>query len=332
MLNISARRVLVTGATGFVGGNLVEMLLKRGWSVTCLIRNSGKAQPIRKPGIRLVAGDLSNPAALRDAARGVDTVFHVAGVIKAANRRQFIEANQYGTRRLLEAVAEVNPGLNRFVYVSSLSAAGPSKNGNMLDENEKPNPISWYGESKLKSEEEVLKFSNAWPVTILRPSAVYGPRDMETLLIFRMIKRGWMFTPGTISRRFSLIHVDDLSEACIKASGINTSSGEIFFISRPEIYRWEDVGEAIAQALKKRYIHISLPRWTALAAGIAGDLWTHATGMITTINSQKAKELLQPFWLCDSSKARIHLEFSPVIELKKGIQETADWYIEKGYL
>ena len=111
------------------------------------------------------------------------------------------------------------------------------------------------------------KFSNVWPVTILRPSAVYGPRDMETLLIFRMIKRGWMFTPGTLSRRFSLIHVDDLSEACIKAGEINTPSGEIFFISRPEAYRWEDVGDAIAQALKKRYIHISLPQWTAMAAG-----------------------------------------------------------------
>jgi dihydroflavonol-4-reductase len=322
----------VTGATGFVGGNLVEMLLKRGCSVTCLIRNSDKAQPLKKPGIRLVVGDLNDPAALQDAARGVDTVFHIAGAIKAASRQQFIEANQYGTRRLLEAVARVNPNLSRFVHLSSLSAAGPSKNGHALDENEKPNPISWYGESKLKSEQEVSGFSNVLPVTILRPSAVYGPRDRETLIIFRMIKRGWMFTPGTVSRRFSLIHVDDLGEACIRAGEIKTPSGEIFFISRPEAYCWEDVGNAIAKALKKRYIHISLPQWTALVAGIAGDLWTRATGRITTINSQKTRELLQPFWLCDSSKARLHLEFSPAIELKKGIQETADWYIEEGCL
>ena len=114
-LKFSARSVLVTGATGFVGGNLVEMLLKRGCSITCLIRNSGKAQPLQKSGIRLVVGDLNDPASLRDAARGVDTVFHVAGAIKAASRQQFIEANQYGTRRLLEAVAEVNPNLSRFV-------------------------------------------------------------------------------------------------------------------------------------------------------------------------------------------------------------------------
>jgi nucleoside-diphosphate-sugar epimerase len=309
------------------------MLLKRGCSVTCLIRNSGKAQPLRKSGIRLVVGDLNNRGALQDAARGVDTVFHIAGAIKGASRQQFIEANQHGTQRLLEAVAEVNPNLSRFVHVSSLSAAGPSKDEHAaFDENEKPNPISWYGESKLKSEQEVLKFSTIWPVTILRPSAVYGPRDMETLLIFRMINRGWMFTPGTLSRRFSLIHVDDLCEACIKAGEINTPSGEVFFISRPESYRWEDVGNAIAQALKKRYIHISLPQWTAVAAGIAGDLWTRATGIITTINSQKAKELLQPFWLCNSSKARSLLEFDPAIELKKGIQETADWYLENGYL
>ena len=331
-MKFSARSVLVTGATGFVGGNLVEMLLEQGCSVTCLIRNSHKTQLLEKPGIRLVPGDLNEPAALRNAARGVDTVYHIAGAIKAANRQHFIEANQYGTQRLLEAVAEVNPNLNRFVHMSSLSAAGPSKNGKGLDENEIPNPISWYGESKLKSEQEVLKFSNVWPVTILRPSAVYGPRDMETLLIFRMIKKGWMFTPGTFSRRFNLIHVEDLSQACIKAGEINTPSGEIFFVSRPEVYEWEDVGDAIAQTLKRRYIHISLPRWTAMAAGLAGDLWTGTTGRVTTISSQKARELLQPFWLCDSTKARIHLEFNPAIELKKGIQKTADWYTEKGYL
>jgi dihydroflavonol-4-reductase len=331
-LKCSARSALVTGATGFVGGNLVGMLLTRGYSVTCLIRSSGKAQPLHKPGIRLVVGDLNNTSALQDAARGVDIVFHIAGAIKAASRQQFIEANQYGTRRLLEAVAEVNRNLSRFVHVSSLSAAGPSQNEHKLEENESPNPISWYGESKLKSEQEVQKFSNVWPVTILRPSAVYGPRDMETLLIFRMIKKGWMFTPGTPSRRFSLIHVKDLSEACIRAGEINTSSGEVFFISRPETYMWEDVGNAIAQALEKHYIHISLPQWTANAAGIAGDIWTRATGRISTINSQKTRELLQPFWLCNPSKAHIHLGFNPSIELKRGIRETADWYKENGYL
>jgi nucleoside-diphosphate-sugar epimerase len=331
-LKLSARRVLVTGATGFVGGNLVEMLLKRNCSVTCLVRNSGKARMLDKSGIRLVQGDLNNPEALREAVRGVDIIFHIAAAIKAANRQQYIEANQNGTRRLLEAAAEVNPSLVRFVHLSSLSAAGPSKNGHALNETEEAIPISWYGESKLKSEQEVLRFSNIWPVTILRPSAVYGPRDMETLLIFRMIKRGWMFTPGKLSRHFSLIHVNDLSEACIKASETDTPTGEIFFISRPEAYRWEDIGEAIAQALKKHYVHISLPQWTAMAAGIAGDFWTHITGRVSMINSQKTKELLQPSWLCDSSKACACLGFTPAIDLTSGIRKTSDWYIEKGLL
>jgi 2-alkyl-3-oxoalkanoate reductase len=325
--------VLVTGSSGFVGGNLVEALLKRSCSVTCLVRNSSNGRTLlQKPGVHLVFGDLSDAAILRKAVSGVDTIFHIAGTIKASKKQQYFEVNQFGTRRLLEAVAEVNPNLSRFIHMSSLSAAGPSKNGHKSKEDEEPNPISWYGESKLESEREVIKFANVYPVTILRPSAVYGQRDMETLVIFRMIKSGWLFTPGTSSRRFSMIHVDDLSEACIRAGEINTPSGEIFYIARPEIYVWEDVANSIAHALSKQYIRIPLPKWTAMTAGMAGDLWSALSGKALTVSSQKIKELLQPFWLCDSSKALKYLGFSPKINLTRGIRETAAWYQDKGYL
>ncbi len=324
--------VLVTGGTGFVGGNLVEALLKRGCSVTCLVRNAGKTPMLRKPGVRLVIGDLSDTGSLRKAVRGVDTVFHIAGAIKALKREHYMEANRFGTRRLLEAVADINPNLNRFVHMSSLSAAGPSKNGQKLREDEEPNPISWYGESKLESEREVLNFAAAFPVTILRPSAVYGPRDMETLQIFRMIQWGCLFTPGRSSRQFSLIHVEDLSEACFLAAVNNTSSGEIFYISRPEVYSWEDVGNAIALAMAKKYVRIPFPQWIATGAGMAGDLWSGLTGRPATVNSRKIEELLQPFWLCDSSKSLHNIGFIPSISLDRGIKETVSWYRNRGFL
>jgi nucleoside-diphosphate-sugar epimerase len=330
---LQPNNVLVTGSSGFVGGNLVEALLKRGCSVTCLVRNSSKAHTfLQKLGAHLVFGDLSDAATLRKAVSGVDKIFHIAGAIKASNRQQYFEVNQLGTRRLLEAAAEANPNLSRFIHMSSLSAAGPSKNGHKLREDEEPNPISWYGESKLESEREVLKFANVYPVTILRPSAVYGQRDMETLVIFRMIKSGWLFTPGTSSRRFSMIHVADLSESCIRAGELNTPSGEIFYIARPEAYAWEDVANSIAQALAKHYVRIPLPKWTAMAAGLAGDLWSVLSGKALTVNSQKTRELLQPFWLCDSSKALKYLGFNPAIDLSRGIRETVIWYQNKGYL
>jgi dihydroflavonol-4-reductase len=328
----TSRNALVTGATGFVGSNLVKALVRKGYSVTCLVRKTSDTEALPKESVRLVVGDLEDTAVIWEAGRTIRVVYHLAGAIKAANRKQFFHANQVGTCRLLEALAEANSGLNRFVHVSSLAAAGPSINEQGLTEEQKPNPISWYGESKLAAEQEVLRFREVFPVTILRPSAVYGPGDRETLLIYRMIKRGCLLTPGRHQRRFSLIHVDDLNAGIIQAGELDTPSGETYFLSRPESYIWEEVGDAIARSLGIHYRQIALPRCIAVAAGFAGDLWAKTTGRPASVSSQKVKELMEPYWLCDSSKAQRHFGFSPIMDLADGIQQTARWYQNQGWL
>lgn len=327
-----SRSVLVTGGTGFVGSNLVEALLHRGYSVACLVRDPIKAGDIRKQPVKIITGSLDDTDALRKAAVGVHMVFHIAGAIKASDREGYLKVNQFGTRRLLEAFAEVNPKLSRFVHMSSLAAAGPSEDNRMLTEKDPPNPVSWYGESKLRSEQEVLQYAGAFPTTILRPSAVYGPGDRETLLIFRMIKRGCLFTPGRFVRRFSLIHVKDLVNAVIQAGERDTPSGEIYFVSRPEVFTWDDVGCEAARSMGKRYCRISFPKWLARAAGLAGDMYVFTSGRPASINSQKVNELLQPSWICDSSKARADLGFNPGIGLEDGIRDTILWYKAQGWL
>lgn len=326
------RNALVTGASGFVGTNLVSALVQRGYPVTCLVRTTSDTRALRGHGVRLIYGDLSDPSALRDAVHSANTIYHVAGAIKAAHREEYFKVNQVGTRLIMESVAENNRDLGRFVHVSSLSAAGPSSGNQGLTEAEKPNPVSWYGESKLKSEEEVLRFKDVFPVTIIRPSAVYGPGDRETLLVFKMIRMGCLFTPGRFARRFSLIHVSDLVNALMKAGEQSTGSGEIFFVSRFESFSWDDVGRAIAHELGQKYRRISFPPWLAVAAGVSGDFWSGATGQAATISSQKVRELLQPFWLCDPSKAKAALGFNPEINLEDGIKQTADWYRQNSWL
>jgi nucleoside-diphosphate-sugar epimerase len=324
--------VLVTGATGFVGSSLVEALLNRHYTVLCLVRGNSDIRALQKMPVRLLIGDLEDPSVLRNAAGEIQTVYHVAGAIKAADRKAYFQTNQIGTRRLLEILAENPRALSRFIHVSSLAAAGPSPEGRALTEGDQPNPISWYGESKLLSELEVLKFANAFPVTIMRPSAVYGPRDRETLLIFRMVKLGCLFTPGRFTRRFSLVHVDDLTQALIQAGEHSTPSGEIFFVSRQETHTWDEVGRVIAKALGRSYRRIAFPQIVAQLAGFAGDLWSKAGRRPASISSQKVKELLQPSWLCDSSKAMKCLGFRPETDLESGVRNTVRWYQDHGWL
>jgi nucleoside-diphosphate-sugar epimerase len=326
------RTALVTGATGFVGSNLVHDLVANNYSVICLVRKTSDTTELEKLPVRLILGDLSDSSAIQQAVRGVDTIFHTAGAIKAIDRANFFRINQAGTRQLLEITAAVNPGLSRFVHISSLAAAGPSTNDCGLTENAPPNPISWYGESKLASEKEVLRFADVFPVTIIRPSAVYGPRDRETLMIFRMIKRGCLFTPGRFIRRFSLIYVHDLTRALIRAGECSTPSGEVFYISRPEIYTWDDVGRTIAGVLQKKYRRIAFPEHFVTMAGAAGDLWMHLTRKAITVNRQKVRELLQPSWICDASKAIKDLGFNPNNTIEEGMRNTVLWYKNKGWL
>ena len=326
------KTALVTGATGFIGGNLVPALLQKGYSVTCLVRSSSDTQMLRKLPVRLVSGSLDDPEAVRQAATGVRVVFHIAGLTKAPDRETFFLVNRTGTSRLLEILTEIDPGPARFVYASSLAAAGPSSPNKPLVEEDTPNPVSWYGESKLAAEEEVLKHVDTFPVTILRPSAVYGPGDKDIYLIFRMIQKGCLFTPGRHIRRFSLIHAHDLVNVFIKAGESNTATGEIFFISRPEIHTWEEVGREIARELRKKYRRIPFPEWLALAAGAAGSFYSRLSGRTSALNTQKVRELLQPSWTCDPSKAQTALDFSPALDLGSGIRNTIQWYQQQGWL
>jgi len=328
----NSKSVLVTGATGFVGINLVKALLDKGDDVSCLVRETSDTRILQNERVHFLTGDLTNPEAIRNSDRTFHVVYHVAGAIKAANRNQYFQINHLGTLRLLEVLKETNPDLARFVLISSLAAAGPSRNHCSLTEDQKPNPISWYGESKLAAENEVLRYATTFPVTILRPSAVYGPYDKEILLIFRMIKRGCLFTPGRHTRRFSLIHVNDLVNGIIQAGECAMRTGEIFNISRSEVYEWAEMGRAVARELGVDYRQIPLPKWTTVIAGLLGDGWTIATGKPASINSQKVKELLEPSWICDSTKAHEQFGFNPGINLEDGIRTTVRWYQSQGWL
>ena len=186
-----ARRVLVTGGTGFIGSHLVERLLGNGYDVTCLVRELRQVRWLQGMEVRLAQGDCMLPESLADAVPGVSLVFHCAGLTKGKHARDYYSVNHLGTKNLLDACARHNPGMRKFILVSSLAAAGPSGRtaGKTTDT---PHPVSDYGRSKLLAEEETLKFKDRFPVVILRPSAVYGPRDADVFELFRWAAKGYI--------------------------------------------------------------------------------------------------------------------------------------------
>ncbi len=206
-------RVLVTGGTGLVGSHLVELLLRKGHAVTCLVRDPERLRWLGGMDVDLVQGDCSQPGSLVPAVRGASIVFHLAGLTKAIHARDYYRVNHLGTRNILEACARHNPGIEKFVLVSSHAAAGPSRDGRPVKETDVPGPVSDYGRSKLLAEEEALRYKNELPVVILRPSAVYGPRDADMYELFRWAARGLTLEIRGGERYFNLCYVEDLAAA-----------------------------------------------------------------------------------------------------------------------
>ncbi|MEO8447108.1 MAG: NAD(P)-dependent oxidoreductase, partial [bacterium] len=174
-------KALVTGATGFVGSHLVDRLIEKNYEVYCLKRKTSSTKWLDGKNVKFVEGDLFSNEALGNCIREMDYVFHVAGLVKAKTKQGFYHGNTEATKNLLEITYKVNPGIKKFIFISSQAAAGPTLTDKPKDENDKPEPITTYGITKLKAEEEVEKYKDKFPVTIIRPPAVFGPRDTEIL-------------------------------------------------------------------------------------------------------------------------------------------------------
>ncbi|OGW30927.1 MAG: hypothetical protein A2X54_04695 [Nitrospirae bacterium GWF2_44_13] len=314
-------KTLVTGATGFIGSHLVEELLKRGYSVTCLVRRTSNLQWIDGLNVRLIYGDCAIKESLLNAAADFDYIFHLAGLTKAANEKDFFSANALGTENLINAVIEKNPAVKRFVYLSSLAAAGPSCNGAPSKETGEPKPVSAYGRSKLEGERIVMKHKSAIPVTVIRPPAVYGPRDKDFYIFFKLLKKGISLSWGECY--YSLLYVDDLVRGAILSAESKTAEGEIFYLSDGRIYSNEEITEAIALTLESKPVRLKIPKsLMPVIAGIGQKLGNQGN----IINKDKIRELQHSYWTCDSTKSRNELGFIPNVGIKEGIKWTADWY------
>jgi len=321
-------KAFVTGGTGFVGAHLVQALRARGDQVTCLVRNPAKAQALGWTDVRLVRGDLDDVTALREGCAGAEVIYHVAGRISARDRDEFLRANRDGTAKLLEAAAQRSRG--RFVFVSSLAAAGPTVPGTPIDESRPPSPVTPYGESKLAAELLVRAMAGSW--TIVRPPTVYGEWDREVLKVFKLARAGLAPVFGDGSQELSVIYAGDLAAALVAAATAPAAANRVYYAAHPVMTTSRELVRAIGRAVGRQ------PRIVPLPGPIArGLLWTigsiaHLAGRATLLSGDKAAEFLAPAWTCRSEALARDAGWRAATDLDVGLRRTADWYRREGWL
>jgi len=316
--------VSVTGATGFVGWHTVEALLAQGCDVRAVVRR-GNRKPV-PAGAAIVEADLATDSLAR-AFDGADVVVHGAALIRARDAATFAAVNVEGTRAA--ALAAVHRGA-RFVLISSQAAGGQGTPDQPRVESDPPAPVNAYGRSKLASE-EVVKTTRDLRWTILRPCAVYGPRDRGFLPLFRLAARGLFLVPSAENTSFTLVHVSDLSRAIQLAATSDSANGETLFVGHAQPQTGLDVLRAIAEAMSRTFTprHVPLPLFVALAK--TGDLlWK--LGVKPMVDSGRLAELRANGFVCSVARARAVLGFDATTNLQEGIGDTARWYREQGWI
>ena len=319
---------LVTGATGFVGSHLVELLAEAGVRTRALVRRTSDTTRLEALGIERVEGALDDAPSLRRAAAGVDVVFHLAALTRARNAAEYGRVNAEGARRVAEAAGACGA---RLVYLSSLAAVGPSEGGRPVTESDEPRPITDYGRSKLAGEIACRAAAGDGEVVVLRAPAVYGPRDRDLFRFFSMAARGIVTLPTGPERRLQLIHARDLAAALVAAARADRP-GPIYNVAEARSYAWSKVAGMVAGAVGGKVRFVRVPPALVRAAAGASELGARLMGRATIFNRDKARELLAPGWLCETAAAERDLGFVARIPLASGLQQTADWYRSEGWL
>jgi nucleoside-diphosphate-sugar epimerase len=326
-------RALVTGASGFIGSTLIEELGTLGFDVQALMRRSSSAANLEGLKYERVEGDLCDFESLKRAVKDVDYVFHLAGTIAAPNREGYFEHNCEGTKRLAQAVAEARPGLTRFVFVSSLAAGGPALRLEPRDESEEDRPVSAYGESKLEAEKGLLAHKDTFPISIVRPPMVYGPKDKATFLIIQTVARNLMpifRASGQEGHKFySSIHVRDLVRGIVQAGVAprdKVPSGEVFYLAGDGVSTYEEICKVIADNLNRDPLKIKIPTFVLKTAAHALTAVGRLTRRTFTLNVDKLNEILPDYWICSNGKAKRMLGFTPEYDMASGMSDAISWY------
>lgn len=326
-------RVLVTGGSGFLGSHVAEQLSAAGHHVVALVRKSSNRKFLSTlQNVELAEGAVEDRASIDRAMRDVDAVVHSAGLVKALTQADFFACNTQGTVNLLESALANAPKLRRFVHVSSLEACGPSLDGRPVPLDQE-RPVTAYGRSKLAAEKEVLARSKQLPVVILRPAAIYGPRDVEFLDAFKAARRRQYPVIGDGTMLGCYTYGPDCARACLQAIDAELQSGSVYFIDDGQPLSMSRAwGELVHEALGTApLLKFGVPFPVLRVASVGMEAYGKLRGKATMLTRDKVN-MLRQHWVCESAKTREDLKWAPEVSFTEGLLRTAKWYQDNGWL
>jgi nucleoside-diphosphate-sugar epimerase len=310
-------RVAVTGATGFIGWHVCERLRDDGWTVLAIVRPAS-ARPL-PAGIERVSADLDTSTIVSGCGH-VDVVVHAAGIVRARSAADYRAVNVDGTRAIVAAARALDA---RLVHVSSQTAAGPAPALRPSREDDPPAPITAYGQSKLDGE-SVVRNTAAVPWTILRPGAVYGPRDRQFLPLFQTAQRGiFPRIPNAATFSLTLVHVEDVARGVAAVCATEGRDGELLFIGHPRSPSIDDMLNALARTFNRPYRPIPVP-----LAVVRLGAWLGVGGL----NAERLAEITSAGFVCSVERAERRLGFRAAVDMDDGFRSTAAWYRANGWL
>jgi nucleoside-diphosphate-sugar epimerase len=312
-------RVLVTGATGFLGSHITEVLVQHGFTVRCTVRPSSSLKWLENLELEKVNVNFSDEASLQTACQGVDVVIHNAGITRAKNDAEFFEVNTHATEKL--AKAAIKAKVSRFIFISSLEARGPDGF---------TTAISAYGKSKLGAEHRLANLQNDIEMILLRPAGVYGPRDTDLLTLFQLAKYGFLTVPAT-DGRLQPVHARDVAEAVLATINGKAQVGP-FDISEANTYSWQDMGQMMEVAMQRKLRVIRIPREIFLGAGYTSETVNKLLNQAPKLDRRRAKSLAYYTYTCDTTPFKEAFGWQARISLQDGLTETAQWYKKQGWL
>lgn len=326
-------KVLLTGASGFVGSHVLDRLIQRNIAVTVLLRPSSRRDLIaaRLPSVEVCMGGIDDASSLDSALDGVTHIIHCAGATKALDREGFFNVNEGGTRRVVEAMNRRAGQIQRLVHISSLAAAGPATAERPRMESDAPAPVSDYGRSKLAAE-QVVREGCGGDWTILRPPGVYGPRDSEFLRLFKAVGSHVRPRFGGGRQQLTLVYVEDLADVIVAALTHPQARREVFFAGAPEVVTAGELAAAVAAISGTWSVALPLPNAVLWLACQWAGFVSRVTQKADVLNAQKYAELSAAGWVCDVRKLSERLGRGCPTDLAAGLEKTLSWYRNQGWL